>query len=73
MRCEGVYPCVALALGAPRWIRRCCISEAQRVGILIVVMILFALTGIAAAVWGFVRPPPDEQAPPPEPPRKKEP
>ncbi|HEY3446786.1 MAG TPA: hypothetical protein VGK67_10505 [Myxococcales bacterium] len=42
-------------------------------GILIVVMILFALTGIAAAVWGFVRPPPDEQAPPPEPPRKKEP
>lgn len=45
-------------------------------GILLIVLVVFALTGIVAAVWGFVRPPPD--GPPaggeePPRPRKKEP
>ncbi|MGC4121191.1 MAG: hypothetical protein QM765_42760 [Myxococcales bacterium] len=43
-------------------------------GILIIVMVLFALTGIVAAIWGFVRPPPDGPASPEPPaPKKKEP
>ena len=41
-------------------------------GILVVVFILFALTGIAAALWGFVRPPSGGRAPG-KPPEKKEP
>ncbi len=47
-------------------------------GILVVVFILFALTGIAAAIWGFLRPPPDGPSRPArptraEPPGQKEP